>query len=285
MLEHILDLAGLGVGQHQVEQPDDREMCRIGAPRAQDRRAREVVALEKIETEFAAHACLLGAVDLFGQQLHRPVPQPGDQCAQRVGSMQRQIDFHDVDQIEQWTIAFVVGEIVQGQPESPLLEQAAAFDDGFGNVDGFEQLEYHLRPGQDFDQVGQQHIRADVDETGVLAQYCLDAHFAEGMAYDAGGRLHVVRDAGLAGAPGTEQQFVGDDALVAIEYGLPPEKNFLADHRQSPRVAHSASTRIFTAGSIAIGVPHSRWVSPGHLSVASMPILLPRPDTGLAKSR
>ena len=34
-----------------------------------------------------------------------------------------------------------------------------------------------------------------------------------------------------------------------------------------------------------IGVPHSRLVSPGHLLVASSPILLPRPATGLAKSR
>ncbi len=46
-----------------------------------------------------------------------------------------------------------------------------------------------------------------------------------------------------------------------------------------------ASTRAFTAASITIGVPHSRAVSPGHLLVASMPILLPSPDTGLAKSR
>jgi len=46
-----------------------------------------------------------------------------------------------------------------------------------------------------------------------------------------------------------------------------------------------ASTRALTAGSIAIGRPHSRTVSPGHLFVASMPILLPSPATGEAKSR
>src|SRR5436190_19248140 len=46
-----------------------------------------------------------------------------------------------------------------------------------------------------------------------------------------------------------------------------------------------ASTRALTAGSIAMGRPHWRAVSPGHLFVASMPILLPRPATGEAKSR
>ena len=45
------------------------------------------------------------------------------------------------------------------------------------------------------------------------------------------------------------------------------------------------STRAFTALSIVIGRPHARVVSPAHLFVASIPILLPRPDTGDAKSR
>ena len=52
-----------------------------------------------------------------------------------------------------------------------------------------------------------------------------------------------------------------------------------------PSSPHSASTRALTAASIAIGRPHARVVSPGHLLVASMPILLPRPATGDAKSR
>ena len=47
----------------------------------------------------------------------------------------------------------------------------------------------------------------------------------------------------------------------------------------------SASTRALTAASMAIGRPHSRAVSPGHLFVASMPILPPSPETGEAKSR
>ncbi len=55
--------------------------------------------------------------------------------------------------------------------------------------------------------------------------------------------------------------------------------------RYSPRCCHKSSTRCFTAGSIAIVVPHSRVVSPGHLLVASIPILLPKPLTGEAKSR
>src|SRR5439155_19308298 len=47
----------------------------------------------------------------------------------------------------------------------------------------------------------------------------------------------------------------------------------------------SASTRRLTAASMAIGRPHVRCVSAGHLLVASMPILLPSPATGEAKSR
>ena len=35
---------------------------------------------------------------------------------------------------------------------------------------------------------------------------------------------------------------------------------------------------------ICMGRPHSRCVSPGHLLVASMPILLPRPETGDRKA-
>ena len=53
----------------------------------------------------------------------------------------------------------------------------------------------------------------------------------------------------------------------------------------SPSSPHIASTFFFTSASMTIGRPHSRLVSPGHLLVASMPILEPRPATGLAKSR
>src|SRR5690606_38802234 len=54
---------------------------------------------------------------------------------------------------------------------------------------------------------------------------------------------------------------------------------------QSPSSPHMASTRARTASSMRMGRPHSRSVSPGHLLVASMPILPPRPETGEAKSR
>ena len=56
-------------------------------------------------------------------------------------------------------------------------------------------------------------------------------------------------------------------------------------HQSIPSSAQIASTRCCTAGSWAMATPHSRLVSPGHLLVASSPILLPRPDTGEAKSR
>ena len=54
---------------------------------------------------------------------------------------------------------------------------------------------------------------------------------------------------------------------------------------QRPSASHIASTRRRTRSSIAMGRPHSRDVSPGHLLVASRPSLDPRPDTGEAKSR
>src|SRR5690242_14378458 len=53
----------------------------------------------------------------------------------------------------------------------------------------------------------------------------------------------------------------------------------------SPSVLHIASTLSITAWSMRIWRPHSRLVSPGNLSVASRPILEPRPLTGEAKSR
>ena len=56
-------------------------------------------------------------------------------------------------------------------------------------------------------------------------------------------------------------------------------------HHHNPSSPHMASTRALTAGSMTMGRPHSRFVSPGHLLVASRPILLPNPATGLAKSR
>jgi uncharacterized membrane-anchored protein len=52
-----------------------------------------------------------------------------------------------------------------------------------------------------------------------------------------------------------------------------------------PSSLHIASTLSITAWSMRISRPHSRSVSPGHLLVASRPILEPRPLTGLAKSR
>jgi hypothetical protein len=53
----------------------------------------------------------------------------------------------------------------------------------------------------------------------------------------------------------------------------------------NPNSSHIRSTLVFTSSVMAIGRPHSRLVSPGHLLVASIPILLPKPLTGDAKSR
>lgn len=52
-----------------------------------------------------------------------------------------------------------------------------------------------------------------------------------------------------------------------------------------PKRSQISSILAVTAGSFLITRPHSRSVSPGHLLVASKPILPPSPLTGLAKSR
>ena len=52
-----------------------------------------------------------------------------------------------------------------------------------------------------------------------------------------------------------------------------------------PSSVHIASTFFTTSSLMRILRPHSRLTSPGHLSVASRPILAPRPETGEAKSR
>jgi len=53
----------------------------------------------------------------------------------------------------------------------------------------------------------------------------------------------------------------------------------------SPSSGHIALTLSITAWSMRMQRPHSRFVSGGSLVVASRPILEPRPDSGLAKSR
>src|SRR5690554_135355 len=55
--------------------------------------------------------------------------------------------------------------------------------------------------------------------------------------------------------------------------------------RVIPSSLQRSLTRVLTDSSMTMGIPHSRSVSPGHLSVASSPILEPRPATGEAKSR
>ena len=104
----------------------------------------------------------------------------------------------------------------------------------------------------------------------------------------AGGRIGGRLTMRVDGPAGRSAGRVGGQvhlALVAVEDRLATEENILGHHAYKPRSCHSASTRALTAASITIGVPHSRLVSPGHLLVASMPILLPSPETGLAKSR
>ncbi len=53
----------------------------------------------------------------------------------------------------------------------------------------------------------------------------------------------------------------------------------------SPSFSQIISTFFCTSSDIRIIFPHVLHVSPAHLSVASIPILLPRPLTGDAKSR
>jgi len=53
----------------------------------------------------------------------------------------------------------------------------------------------------------------------------------------------------------------------------------------NPRSAHISSTFATTSSAMRSFSPHSRFVSGGHLLVASRPIFEPRPLSGLAKSR
>jgi len=88
---------------------------------------------------------------------------------------------------------------------------------------------------------------------------------------------------------GVRRWFVAGALTAAARRDAWSHHNRLRRHLAAPpdsnSVPHMASTRALTAGSIEIVRPHSRVVSPGHLSVASMPIFEPRPETGEAKSR
>ena len=196
-----------------------------------------------------------------------------------------QVHLDDVDQGKQREVAVVVDEIVQRQGKALLLERTAALDDGIIDGNGLEQFQHHLCTRQQFHDVGQQHVGTEIDKAQLRTQYGLHAHFTECVMNDVGRGLHVVGDRGIKRVAGTKQQFVRDDALVAVEDGLTPQEDVPGCHAYRFRSFHSASTRALTAASITIGVPHSRAVSPGHLLVASIPILPPSPDTGLAKSR
>ena len=170
---------------------------------------------------------LFGAVDFFGQQFHRPLLELADNRAQLVLGVQQQIDFDDIDQAQQGAVAFIEHKVVQRQREAALLEHPATFDHLLGDADGFEQFQHHLRFGQQFHQIRQQHVRADVDEAEMFAQHRLNAHFAESMMNDAGGGLHVIGYHGAGRVAGAKQQFIGDSALFAIKNGLTAQKNGL----------------------------------------------------------
>ena len=78
-------------------------------------------------------------------------------------------------------------------------------------------------------------------------------------------------------APARAWEGEGLRSLRHFQIGLPSPGRPSRDH-------FSVTVRI-TSSLMRIGRPHSRLVSPSHLSVASRPILEPRPDTGEAKSR
>src|SRR5690606_13345382 len=67
------------------------------------------------------------------------------------------------------------------------------------------------------------------------------------------------------------------EASPYFQIGVPSPGN--------PSASHISLTFSTTAWSMRISSPPSRFVSGGHLSVASSPIFEPRPLSGLAKSR
>ena len=97
--------------------------------------------------------------------------------------------------------------------------------------------------------------------------------------------LRCARDGRLCARPQRAASRGGDDREPPERASSGGRVRRPASMDQIPRSCQSRSTRRFTASSMTIGRPQRRPVSPGHLLVASMPILEPSPETGLAKSR
>ena len=139
-------------------------------------------------------------------------------------------------------------------------------------------------------------------ETGMQAEQTVEALMAQAQT-----ALRDSRATGMRAAKAMLDSYSAmvSGVLLGMSEGLtgaarqpPPRRRprRVARRRKSgPRVAQperpaamaaiTPATLAATAGSLLIGRPHSRLVSPGHLLVASSPILPPRPETGEAKSR
>ena len=155
------------------------------------------------------------------------------------------------------------------------------------------QLQYLAAEGAHRQFTGGEHAvpvqHAILQRLGQAGEQLAVIQLGAGLAYPA---LYQQRRADVAVAVTAALRAVVAEAAGAVENALAElefehrARGLQGDFHQSiPRLAHSSSTRLTTASSRSITRPHSRLVSPGHLWVASRPILLPRPDTGEAKSR
>lgn len=125
---------------------------------------------------------------------------------------------------------------------------------------------------------------ADAQQTGRRVALVIgnSAYVAQGTLANPGPDSRLVADAlrrvGFAvTALNCARLFCFSTDLAHFQIGFPSPGN--------PSVAHFSVTRAMTSPSILICWPHSRFVSGGHLFVASSAILPPSPDSGLAKSR
>ncbi len=128
---------------------------------------------------------------------------------------------------------------------------------------------------------------ADEDaQTDIAAFGALDLlGLAEAEGDREGGAFDHHRVGGVgAGLLGLAQQGVEGGKQLGVRHNSAHFQIGLPEPGR-PRSGQRAVTLSMTSWSMRICRPHSRWVSGGILSVASIPSFPPRPDSGEAKSR
>jgi hypothetical protein len=148
----------------------------------------------------------------------------------------RDVDLDDVRERHKGTRPVVdLDQVVQRDGEAACLEGLHARQDFRIAGHRLQDLQHDLVARQQFDHVGQQEHPTDVDESQVLAERLLETEVAEQLHDDRGTRDGVVHHVRVGLVAVSKQQFEGEQFLLAIENGLPPEKHVLfRSHPVSP---------------------------------------------------